>query len=114
MAQNLSAAEEFGKDYGGSLGGATGEPPYIAAEAAADTASRAGQMADDRYAAMRGRLREQWSSAKRDFGHFSRRAADYSQSAAKATDAYAHDHPWRTAGAAVGVGALLGWLISRR
>lgn len=113
MAQNISTGEEFGKDYGGSFATA-GQEAASAADLAADAADRAAQAGNERYAAMRGRLREQWSVAKKDLGQFKRRAADYSQSAAKATDAYAHDHPWRTAGAAVGVGALLGWLISRR
>lgn len=67
-----------------------------------------------RYADARRRLREHWVVAKDDLAHFSQRAADYSQSAARVTNAYAHDHPWRTAGAAIGVGALLGWLLTRR
>lgn len=75
-------------------------------EAAEETGSR--------YAEAKRKLREHWSVAKEDLSHFKRQAYDYSQSAAKATNAYAHDHPWRTAGAAIGVGALLGWLITRR
>lgn len=40
-------------------------------------------------------------------------AVDRTRSAAKATDGFVRDHPWATVGIAVGVGALIGWLISR-
>lgn len=73
-----------------------------------------GQKARERYIAARGKMREHWAEAKEDLGQFRQKAVEYSQSAAHATNTYAHDHPWRTAGAAVGIGALLGWLISRR
>lgn len=75
---------------------------------------KAADQTGTRYAEARRRLREHWAVTKEDFGHFRRRTVDYSQTAAKATNAYAHDHPWQTAGAAIGVGALLGWLITRR
>lgn len=84
-----------------------------AAEAAHTLDAEAGAGAD-RYGAARNRLREHWAEAKADLDTFRQRAVDYSQNAAKATNAYAHDHPWQTAGAAIGVGALLGWLITRR
>ena len=34
--------------------------------------------------------------------------------AAIAADRYAHDEPWRVAGAALAVGALVGFLLARR
>ena len=36
------------------------------------------------------------------------------QDAAIAADRYAHDEPWRVAGAALAVGALVGFLLARR
>ena len=36
------------------------------------------------------------------------------QDAARAADRYAHDEPWRVAGAAMAVGALVGFLLARR
>ena len=36
------------------------------------------------------------------------------QEAALAADRYAHDEPWRVAGAALAVGALVGFLLARR
>lgn len=67
-----------------------------------------------RYTVAREKLREHWAVAKEDMDHLKQKAMGYSQSAAKATNTFAHDHPWTTAGAAVGVGALIGWLVTRR
>jgi len=41
-------------------------------------------------------------------------AAQQTKEAAIATDQYAHEEPWRVAGAALAVGALVGFLLSRR
>lgn len=40
--------------------------------------------------------------------------SERARAAAKATDHYVHDHPWKAVGIAAGVGLLLGMLISRR
>ena len=36
------------------------------------------------------------------------------KAAAKATDVYVHENPWRSVGAAAGVGLVIGLLIGRR
>lgn len=41
-------------------------------------------------------------------------AARQAREAARAANNYAHDEPWRVAGAALAVGALLGFLLGRR
>ena len=41
-------------------------------------------------------------------------AARQAKEAAYVADRYAHDEPWRVAGAALAVGALLGFLLARR
>lgn len=41
-------------------------------------------------------------------------AARQAKEAAYAADRYAHDEPWRLAGAALAAGALLGFLLARR
>ncbi len=41
-------------------------------------------------------------------------AARQAKEAALAADAYAHDEPWRIAGGALAIGALLGFLLGRR
>lgn len=39
---------------------------------------------------------------------------DRAKAAAKATDGYVHENPWKSVGLAAGVGLLLGMLIGRR
>lgn len=41
-------------------------------------------------------------------------AAQQARDAARVADRYAHDEPWRVAGAALAVGALVGFLLARR
>lgn len=41
-------------------------------------------------------------------------AARQAKDAALVADRYAHDEPWRVAGGALAVGALLGFLLARR
>jgi len=41
-------------------------------------------------------------------------AAYQAKEAARAADRYAHDEPWRVAGAALAAGALVGFLLARR
>ena len=41
-------------------------------------------------------------------------AARQAKEAALAADRYAHDEPWRVAGAALAAGALVGFLLARR
>ena len=41
-------------------------------------------------------------------------AARQAKDAALAADRYAHDEPWRVAGAALAVGALVGFVLARR
>jgi len=41
-------------------------------------------------------------------------AANQAKDAARAADRYAHDEPWRVAGAALAVGAVVGFLLARR
>ncbi|GAB3365946.1 MULTISPECIES: DUF883 domain-containing protein [Giesbergeria] len=46
--------------------------------------------------------------------HAAQEAARQAKDAARAADRYAHDEPWRVAGAALAVGAVVGFLLSRR
>ena len=86
-------------------------PESIVAEG--EKPATAGLTGRERYAAARRKLQEHLAVTREDLGQLRRKAVDYSQSAARATNTYAHDHPWTTAGAAVGLGALIGWLVSR-
>jgi ElaB/YqjD/DUF883 family membrane-anchored ribosome-binding protein len=41
-------------------------------------------------------------------------AVDRAKAAARATDDYVHDHPWRAVGVAAAVGVVVGLLLNRR
>lgn len=62
----------------------------------------------------RGRVQERIRLAREELDSAGAAAVNRSRAAARATDGYAHAHPWTIAGACAGVGLLLGMLISRR
>lgn len=63
---------------------------------------------------LRQRLDEGVSSARDSAVKAAQDAARQAKEAAVAADRYAHDEPWRVAGGALAVGALLGFLLARR
>ncbi|MFN3617634.1 MAG: YqjD family protein [Aquabacterium sp.] len=65
-------------------------------------------------AQLRARVTETLSKAKDGLIEAQEVVVDRARAAAKATDHYVHDHPWKAVGIAAGVGLLLGMLISRR
>ena len=72
------------------------------AQAASSTGEKAAELrgrALEQLKALRGRLQDAQAAALRQ-----------SKAAARATDDYVHDHPWRSIGIAAGVGVLLGIL----
>lgn len=63
---------------------------------------------------LRQRLDDGISSARDSAVRAAQDAARQAKDAAIAADRYAHDEPWRVAGAALAVGALIGFIFSRR
>ena len=63
---------------------------------------------------LRQRLDDGVQSARESAVRAAQDAARQAKDAAQAADRYAHDEPWRVAGAALAVGALVGFLLSRR
>ncbi len=63
---------------------------------------------------LRKRLDEGIDSARESTMRAAREAARQAKDAARAADQYAHDEPWRVAGVALAVGAVIGCLLSRR
>lgn len=59
-------------------------------------------------------VRETAESFAHEAAERAREAARRAREAAEAADRYAHEEPWRVAGVALGVGALIGVLLSRR
>ena len=64
--------------------------------------------------ALRDRIDEGLSRARESAVEAAQEAARQAREAAAAADRYAHDEPWRVAGAALAVGALVGFLLARR
>lgn len=59
-------------------------------------------------------VRETASSVAHEAAERAREAARRAKEAAEAADEYAHEEPWRVAGVALGLGALIGFLLGRR
>jgi ElaB/YqjD/DUF883 family membrane-anchored ribosome-binding protein len=74
------------------------------------TASTAGE----RVAAAREKVQDSLERAKVKLAEIEDVLIDRSKQAARATDEYVHENPWRAVGIAAGVGVIIGMLISRR
>jgi ElaB/YqjD/DUF883 family membrane-anchored ribosome-binding protein len=74
------------------------------------TASQAGE----KVAVARERIQASLASAKVKLNEAERAAMEKAKEAAKITDEYVHEHPWRAVGIAAATGFVLGLLIGRR
>lgn len=74
------------------------------------TASAAGEQAN----VARSRVRESLAEAKVKLAAAEEVAVVRAKEAAKATDAFVHDHPWKAIGLAASLGLIVGLLIARR
>lgn len=63
---------------------------------------------------LRQRIDDGMSSIRESAVRAAQDAARQAKDAADVADRYAHDEPWRVAGAALAVGALLGFMLGRR
>lgn len=63
---------------------------------------------------LRGRVAATLSQAKTGLIEAQAAVVDKAKVAAKATDEYVHDNPWKSIGIAAGAGLLVGLLIGRR
>ncbi len=72
----------------------------------------AGQ-AGDKVSAARERIEESLSAAKQRLAVTQEAMLEKTREAARVTDEYVHDNPWRAVGIAAGVGLVVGMLISR-
>ena len=74
------------------------------------TASQTGE----RIAAVRAKAEESLRAAKGRLEEAQVALVDKAKEAAKETDEYVHENPWKTAGIAAAIGVLIGALITRR
>ena len=68
----------------------------------------------EKLAALQPRIEENLRKAKARLAEFERVAIAQARAAAQATDAYAHEHPWKIAGFTALLGVAVGLLIGRR
>lgn len=73
----------------------------------------AGQ-AGEKVAAARERIQESLVTAKARLAVAQEELIERTKQAARATDAYVQENPWRAVGIGVGVGLVIGMLIGRR
>jgi len=85
----------------------------VLADAEALLRATAGDSAEE-LQHVRGRLQATLSHAKDGLIEAQAAVVDKSKAAAKATDGYVHENPWKAIGVAAGVGLLLGVVIGRR
>ena len=74
------------------------------------TASQAGE----KVAVAREKIQDSMHRAKIKLAEAEDVMLDKTKQAARATDEYVHDHPWRAVGVAAGIGLIVGLLIGRR
>ena len=73
----------------------------------------AGQ-AGEKVSAAREKIQDSLREAKVKLAEVEDLLIDKGRQAARATDEYVHDHPWKAVGIAAGIGLIVGLLISRR
>lgn len=73
------------------------------------TATQAGE----KVSAVRERIQTNLVAARARLEDAEALMLEKTKEAARATDEYVHDHPWRAVGIAAGVGVVVGMLISR-
>lgn len=69
---------------------------------------------DERAAAARARISESLRAAKAKIDELDAEMLDRIKDAAKSTDDYVHEHPWRAVGIAAAAGLLIGVVIAKR
>lgn len=74
------------------------------------TASQTGE----KIGVLRERLQDQMRRTKDRLADTREVVVDKTKEAARATDEYVHDNPWRAVGIAAGIGLIIGMLIGRR
>jgi ElaB/YqjD/DUF883 family membrane-anchored ribosome-binding protein len=67
-----------------------------------------------KVAEVRGRIEESLKAARARIAEEGKAVVEKAKSAAKSTDEFVHDHPWKAVGIGALVGLLVGFLISRR
>jgi ElaB/YqjD/DUF883 family membrane-anchored ribosome-binding protein len=78
------------------------------------TVGQAGEKASEASIAARAKLQDSLRSAKERLIAAETALAERTREAARATDQYVHENPWKSIGVAASVGVIIGMLIARR
>ena len=73
----------------------------------------AGQ-AGEKITAAREKIQQGLAQAKTKLVEIESKAVEKTKAAARATDVYVHENPWKSIGIAAGAGFLIGLLVGRR
>lgn len=77
------------------------------------TASHAGEKVSEKVSAARERIQDSLVTAKARLIAAEEAVVAKTKQAARATDEYVHENPWKAVGIAAGAGLVIGMLISR-
>lgn len=78
------------------------------------TAGQAGDKVSEAAVTARAKLQESLRTARERLSEAEAALMDRTRAAARATDQYVHDNPWKSIGVAASVGVIVGMLIARR
>ena len=81
---------------------------------AEDMLRQASATTGEKAAELREKAVEQLRSLREKLHDAQDAVVEKSKAAARATDDYVHDHPWRSIGAALAAGVVIGLLLNRR
>ena len=73
-----------------------------------------GQLPGEEFQAAKAKFEKTLTNAKADLIRLEEAVVEKTKEAAKATDEYVHENPWKSVCIGAGVGLMLGVLISRR
>jgi len=85
----------------------------VVADAEEILRATAGQ-AGDKMADLRVKLQSNLNAAKENLADAQAALVEKTKAAARATDDYVHNNPWRAVGISAGIGLVIGLLIGRR
>jgi ElaB/YqjD/DUF883 family membrane-anchored ribosome-binding protein len=68
----------------------------------------------EKVAGLRARIQERLHNARVRLADAEAVLVEKTRAAARATDAYVHENPWKAVGVAAGVGFLVGFILGRR
>lgn len=68
----------------------------------------------EKVAELRSRAAESLNAMKSRLGDVQHSMVEKTKDAAKATDQYVHENPWKAIGTAAGIGLALGFILGRR